>query len=92
MARLPRQAPSETLGADSLANRLLGPAGILIDGGSASLLTSLSVVLPPAEAHWLNANRQALESSEASNAMLEIPDSLRSYLLRATPKDRRDGK
>ena len=87
--------PSETLGADSLANRLLGPAGILIDDGSASLSTSLSVVLPPAEAHWLNANRQALESTEASGAMLEIteiPDSLRSYLLRATPKGRRDGK
>ncbi len=84
--------PGQTLGADSLVNRLLGPAGILIDDGSASLSPGLSIVLPPAEAHWLNANRQALESAETSDAMLDIPDSLRTYLLRATPKDQRDGK
>lgn len=81
--------PQQTLGADSLANRLLGPAGILIDDGSASLPNSLTITAPPASAHWLIANRQHLETTERpAIGTGQVTDSMRTFLLRSLLPDR----
>ena len=81
--------PQQTLGADALANRLLGPAGILIDDGSAALPSQLTIVVPSANAHWLIANRSLLQSAEPLPiGAVQMTDSLRTFLLRSPLNDR----
>ena len=86
-------APGQSLGADSLANRILGPVGFLIDDGSAGFTDRIAVSKPLAEAHWRIANRQQFESTETPLAgSSKLPESLRTFLLRQHPSSSRESQ